>query len=141
MIEETAIVTRVADGRVWIQSQPESACGHCVQQSSCGTATLSKLLPKREFVVNCELPLQTGDQVRVAIDDSSLLLGSLLLYLLPLLVMLLVITGVNLLFPAATDWLPELALSALLLTFWCIHRLHGSLLPNARFRPSIVGKC
>lgn len=141
MIEETAIVTRIADGRVWIKSQQGGACAGCMQQSSCGTATLSKLLPKREFAVHCELPLQCGDQVRVAIDDSSLLLGSVLLYLLPLVVMLAVITAVNLLFPAAADWLPELGLSALLLTFWCIHRLQASLLPTGRFKPTIVGKC
>jgi len=141
MIEETAIVTRIGGGRVWIKSQQGGACAGCMQQSSCGTAMLSKLLPKREFAVNCELPLQSGDQVRVAIDDSSLLLGSLLLYLLPLLVMLMAITVVNLLFPAAAGWLPELALTALLLTFWCIHRLQAGLLPTSRFKPTIVGKC
>lgn len=141
MIEETAIVTRVGHGRVWIKSQPGSACAGCMQQSSCGTATLAKLLPKRQFAVNCELPLQTGDQVRVAIDDSGLLMASLLLYLLPLLVMLLWVVVINQLLPAIADWLPEIALAALLAAFCYLHHLQASLLLNGRFRPSIVGKC
>lgn len=141
MIEETALVTRVANGQVWIKSQQGGACGSCMQQSSCGTATLAKLLPKREFAVACDLPLQSGDQVRVAIDDSCLVLGSLLIYLLPLLVMLLPVVVVKQFLPAATDWLPELALSALLLAFWVVHRLQASWMRIIRFRPAIIGKC
>ena len=141
MIEETAIVTRVDHGRVWIKSQPGSACAGCLQHSSCGTATLSKLLPKREFAVNCELPLKIGDQVRVALDDTGLLMGALLVYLLPLLVMLLMVAAVNEFSTASAYWLPEVALLSLLMTFWCIRRLHTIWLPNNRFRLLIVAKC
>jgi len=88
MIEETAIVTRIDGGQVWIKPQAAGACGSCMQQAACGTATLAKLLPKREFAVDCDLGLKTGDRVCVAIDDTHLLLSSLLLYLLPLLPMM-----------------------------------------------------
>lgn len=141
MIEETATVVRIGNGQVWIKSQKGGACAGCMQQSSCGTATLSKLLPQREFALACVLSLQPGDQVRVAIDDSCLVWGSLLLYLLPILAMLLMVALVGQFLPALTDWLPELALSTLLLVFWCIHRLQAAWLPNGRFRLLIVGKC
>jgi len=113
-----------------------------MQQSSCGTATLSKLLPKREFMVECDRELTVGDQVIVAIDDSHLLLSSLLLYLLPILVMLAGVGIANAYLPAtiAADWLPEIALSILLLTFCLIHRLQAPLLLYFCFRPQIVGK-
>jgi sigma-E factor negative regulatory protein RseC len=113
-----------------------------MQQSSCGTATLSKWLPKREFAVESDRVLQVGDQVRVGIDDSHVLLSSIVLYLLPIVVMLLGVGLANSLLPAAfTDaWLPEMALSLLLLTFWLIHRLQNLLLLYFCFRPQIVGK-
>jgi len=135
MIEETAIVTRVVDGQVWIKSLQSGACGGCSQQTSCGTATLSKWLPKREFSVESNRTLKVGDQVKVAIDDSQLLLSSLLLYLLPLLVTLTGVCLANAFLPVTlTDaWLPEMALSLLLLTFWLIHRLQSLLLLHCNY--------
>lgn len=142
MIEETAIVTRISDGQVWIKSLQSGACGGCKQQSSCGTATLSKWLPKREFSVECDRALKVGDQVKVAIDDSQLLLSSLLLYLAPLLIMLTCVGVANAFLSVNfTDaWLPEMALSILLLTFWLIHRLQSLIVLYFCFRPQIVGK-
>lgn len=142
MIEEAAVVTRIADGQVWIKSLQSGACGGCMQQSSCGTATLSKILPKREFAVECDRAVQVGDHVRVGIDDSHVLLSSLVLYLLPILVMLLGVGLAEAFLPAAFTeaWLPEMALSILLLTFWAIHHLQSLLLMYFCFRPQIVGK-
>lgn len=141
MIEEAAVVTRVGDGQTWIKSLQSSACGGCMQQQSCGTATLAKILPKREFAVDSELVVRAGDRVMVAIDDAHLLLTSVLLYLLPLLVML---AGVGLaesyLPPIAADWLPEIALLVLLGSFWLIHRFQNLLLLQLCFKPQIVRK-
>lgn len=141
MIEEAAVVTRVAPGLAWIKGQPGSACGGCSQQAECGTATLAKLLPKREFAVACELPLKAGDRVKVALDDARLLQGSLLVYGLPLLAMLLAVAAARLLLPGAADWLPEIALSALLLAFGLIHRIQRRWLSMTGFKPVIIGKC
>ena len=142
MIEETAIVTRVADGQAWIKSLQSGACGGCMQQTSCGTATLSKWLPKREFAVDSDRLLAVGDRVRVGIDDSHVLLSSLLLYLLPILVMLIGVGVADRFFPAvfSDEWLPELAFTLLLLTFWIIHKLQNLFLLYFCFRPQIVGK-
>ncbi len=139
MIEEQAIVTRIEANQVWIKSLQSSACGGCVQQTSCGTATLAKLLPKREFAVNCDLTLFVGDCVRVQIDDSHLILSSLLLYLLPLIVTLSVVGFANTL-PMLETWLPEISLATLLLTFWLIHHFHAPLLVKFSLKPLIVGK-
>ncbi|MDD5227454.1 MAG: SoxR reducing system RseC family protein [Methylococcales bacterium] len=140
MIEEQAIVTRIEPNRVWIKSLQSSACGGCSQQMSCGTTTLAKLLPKREFAVDCDLDLQVGDLVRVQIDDSHLLLSSMLLYLLPLLVTLTSVGITNALLPTLESWLPEIALVTLLLTFWLIHHFHTPLLVRFCFKPLIVGR-
>jgi len=140
MIEETAVITRIERGRVWIKASQSSACGACLQQSSCGTATLSHWLPKREFAVDCDRALNIGDRVTVAIDDSHLLLGSLLIYGLPLLLTLSAVGLANLILPIPLTerWLPELGLSVLLLTFWVIHRWQNILFVKFRFRLQIV---
>lgn len=142
MIEEAAVVTLVNQGQVWIKSLSSGACGGCSQQSSCGTATVSKWLPKREFALDCDQPLQVGDEVSVAIDDSHLVLSSLLLYLLPLLAMFGCIGLAEIFLPLdfLDDWLPEIALAALLLAFWAIHHLQKWLLFCWYCRPQIVGK-
>ena len=139
MIEEQAIVTRIEVNQVWIKSLQSSACGGCVQQTSCGTATLAKLLPKREFALDCDLNLQVGNCVRVQIDDSHLILSSLLLYLLPLIVTLTVVGFANTL-PMLETWLPEISLATLLLTFWLIHLFHAPLLVKFSLKPLITGK-
>jgi sigma-E factor negative regulatory protein RseC len=130
MIEEIAIVTRSGNGRVWVRSRQNGACCGCVQQASCGIAAFARLLPNRELEVDNPLDLQAGDQVRVAIDDAYLLSGSVLLYLLPLLLMLAGIGLANALLPAATAeaWMPEIALAGLLLAFRAIHYLQKRLL-------------
>lgn len=130
MIEEIAVVTRTGNGRIRIKSRQNSACGGCMQKESCGTAVLGKQLPNRELEVDCLLDLQVGDQVRVAIDDARLLSGSALLYLLPLLIMLAGVGLANAYLPAeaADSWMPEIALSGLLLAFRAIHHLQKRLL-------------
>ncbi len=142
MIEEQAIVTQVSHGQVWIRRLQGGACGGCLQQASCGTATLAKLLPKREFAVECELSVQTGEQVVVAIDDAHLLSTSLLMYVLPLVAMLIVVGLASLALPAAVAdvWLPVIALSSLLLVFWLIHRFQAVFLLHYCFKPQIVRK-
>ncbi|WNB76835.1 SoxR reducing system RseC family protein [Methylomonas koyamae] len=143
MIEEAAVVTRIgADGRTWIKSLQTSACSGCMQQQACGTATLAKVLPKREFAVDSDITLQAGDRVVVAIDDGHLLLTSLILYLLPLLIML---GGVGLAqaclpSPHNTDYLPEIALTSLLAGFALINRCQNLLLLHLCFKPQILKK-
>lgn len=143
MIEQDAVVTRTGPGgQVWIKSLQAGACGGCMQQKSCGTAALAEWLPKREFAVDCEQALQVGDQVRVGIEDGQLLSVSLLLYLVPLLAMLAAVgVGQALLPPDATDdWLPAIALTALLAACGLIHRWQGFLLLYFCFKPYILGK-
>ena len=94
MIEETALVLEVREQQVLLETQRKSACQSCSVKSGCGTSTLSKVVGKRssQFVVENTLDVHAGDQVIVAIDENALVQGSLLIYLLPLVLMLL--TGV-----------------------------------------------
>jgi len=140
MIEERAIVTRTAPGQVWIKRLQSGACGGCMQQASCAGGTVAKILPKREFAVECEMVLNAGDEVVVAIDDVHLLSTSLLLYVLPLFLMLLAVGVANQFLPVslADFYLPVVALVSLLLAFWLVHRFQAVFLLHVCFKPQIV---
>jgi len=90
MIEETAIVVDEKDGQLLLQTQRQSACQACSVKSGCGTSTLSKVVGNRssQFVVEKTFNVNIGDQVVVAIEENALVQGSMLIYLLPILIML-----------------------------------------------------
>lgn len=141
MIEEKAMVTRIAHGRIWLKSQQASACNSCCHHSACGTATLAQAMPKRELEAECDLPLAIGDQVNVAIDGSQLLLGSFMLYIAPLLVMFTGVIAADAFLPETGTglWLIPVSLLSLLAGFRLIKRLQPVYLrKHATFR--ITGK-
>ncbi|MBK8815112.1 MAG: SoxR reducing system RseC family protein [Methylococcaceae bacterium] len=142
MIEEEAVVTQLEANQAWIKRLHIGGCSGCLQQTTCGTSVLSKLLPKREFAVDNDMALKVGDKVTVAVDDSQLLFSSFLLYLLPLLVMFIAVIATIKLFPTAfvEYWLPVIAIFALLFSFYLIHRIQAVLVMYFCSKPQIVAK-
>ena len=90
MIEEPAVVVEAGDGYAWVETQRRSACGACSASDGCGTAALAKAWGERRARVRAisALPLQPGDAVIVGLAEGALLRGSLLVYLLPLVLLL-----------------------------------------------------
>ena len=84
MIEESAVVVKIENHQVWVESGHNSACGGCLQKASCTTNAIGSVLKKKSVPVDSDIQLKTGDQVMVAIDENLLLRASLLLYLVPL---------------------------------------------------------
>jgi sigma-E factor negative regulatory protein RseC len=111
-----------------------------VQHASCSTASLAKLLPKREFSVESELDLQVGDIVLVSVDDSHLLSTTLLLYMVPIVIMIVAVGIANAFLPSAVAdaWLPIIALCSLLAVFYLLHRFQTLLLLYFCFKPQII---
>jgi len=93
MIEETAVVIEVDKQRLLLETQRKSACQSCSVKSGCGTSSLAKVVGKRssQFSVEKTLDVKVGDAVIIAIDENALVQGSLLIYFLPLIFML--VTG------------------------------------------------
>jgi sigma-E factor negative regulatory protein RseC len=91
MLEESAEVVRVKDTEVWVETQRRSNCESCVAEKACGTATLSKVLGNRRNVVRVlsSIPLRVGDQVIIGIREQALVRGSLAVYAVPILLLLL----------------------------------------------------
>jgi len=156
MIEEQAIVV-INEGRyVWVNTQRQSSCGHCSVKNGCGTQVLSKVLGNKIAYVRClntlkvhsvdkYTDLKTGDRVLIGLEESALLGGSLLMYLLPLIVMI-VFGGIavfmaKLWWPEATDLFAVLAsLSGLFSGLYFSHYFAKKNTIENQFEPKILKK-
>ncbi len=141
MIEELAVVVKIENHQVWVESGANSACGGCLQKASCTTNALGSVLKKKSVPVDSDIQLKTGDQVMVAIDENLLLRASLLLYLVPLIALF---TGAGLADWLATDnadvWIAGSAMLSFLFSLWLINKAQSLLIMNYYARPVVVRK-
>jgi sigma-E factor negative regulatory protein RseC len=96
MIEETAVVIECEGDHAWVEAQRKSACGQCQVNKGCGTSVLARVLGKKTTRMRVMNPIQAreGDMVVIGLHEAAMLTGSLAVYLLPLLSLLLfAITG------------------------------------------------
>jgi len=101
MLEATGRVVAVADGTAWVQTEVQSACGHCCAGAGCGTSALAGLLGRSRAPVPVDnsVGAAVGDELVLGIDEDILVAASVTVYLLPLLAMLLAALGA-----AALGW-------------------------------------
>ncbi len=143
MIEESAVVVKIENHQVWVESGSNSACGGCLQKASCTTNALGSVLKKKSVPVDNDIQLKIGDQVTVAIDESLLLRASLLLYLAPLIALF---TGAGIADWLVADnaqyadlWIAASAVLSFLVSLWIINKAQ-SLLILSYARPVVVRK-
>ncbi|QPB41601.1 SoxR reducing system RseC family protein [Rodentibacter haemolyticus] len=92
MLKESAVVIGYENGMAKVKCQSQSACGQCAAKNSCGTSSLSELNGKRgEHIFNIEtlMPLREGQIVEIGLEEKSMLLSALLMYIVPLFTLLL----------------------------------------------------
>lgn len=87
MITESAIVVLIENNHTWIETQRKSACGQCSANKGCGTSVLSKVLGNKLSKMKAinNIDAKVGDEVVVGLNESSLLKGAFIIYMLPLL--------------------------------------------------------
>jgi len=143
MIEELAVVVRIENHQVWVESGQNSACGGCLQKTSCATNAIGGVLKKKSVPVDSDIQLKTGDRVMVAFDESLLLRASLLLYLTPLIALF---TGAGMADWLLADnalyaelWIAGSAVLSFLVSLWLINKVQGLLILNS-LRPVVVRK-
>ncbi|WP_340123401.1 SoxR reducing system RseC family protein [Methylobacter svalbardensis] len=142
MIEELAVVVKIENHQVWVESGANSACGGCLQKASCTTNAIGSVLKKKSVPVDSDIQLKTGDEVMVAIDENLLLRASLLLYLVPLIALFagagmadwLLANGMY-----ADLWIAGSAVLSFLVSLWIINKMQ-SLLILGYARPVVVRK-
>lgn len=99
MLAEKARVVALEPGIIWVETQAQSGCGSCAENSECGTGLLQKYLQTSQYLRievsnGDEARYQIGSELELGLDEGVMVRGSLLLYLLPL-IGLLVGSGVG----------------------------------------------
>ena len=146
MIEESAYVVELGDGFVWVETQRKSTCGSCSVNKGCGTAVLSKVLGRyrnRMRALN-SIPVSVGDKVVIGIRENALLIGSLAVYMLPLVFMMVIgftSESVAAGFGIEQEW-PGIAggLSGLALGFMAVRRFSDRIKTSRDYQPVVIRK-
>jgi sigma-E factor negative regulatory protein RseC len=91
MIEESARVIRLEGEYAWVETQRKSVCGSCSANKGCGTSVLGKVLGQRRSYVRVLNPVEAklGEEVVVGLGERAFVTGSLAVYAIPLLALLL----------------------------------------------------
>lgn len=87
MNEIHAVVRRLGDGCVWVETDPAASCSRCKGGKACSTVSISRLFcaPSRLFCVASNESLQEGDLVRLGMPEDKVVHAALLGYGLPVL--------------------------------------------------------
>jgi sigma-E factor negative regulatory protein RseC len=143
VIEEQAQVVALEGEEAWVETARRSSCGSC-EARGCGTGALSQVLGARVQRMRVHNPIQAqpGDSVILGIEEGVLLRGSLMVYILPLLLML----GGGLLGEAlAPQWGGELEALSLLFGllglvggFFLLRRYQRRVARDPRFTATIL---
>ncbi|MBV1916034.1 MAG: SoxR reducing system RseC family protein [Pseudomonadales bacterium] len=94
MIEQSAEIVEVGADSIWIKAPRQTACGSCAAQSSCGQNLWSRFFEDRQHPVEVKADpnkysdLKVGNQVVIGVPESIVVNGSLLVYIMPLVTML-----------------------------------------------------
>ena len=94
MITETGRVVAVEADSLWIETIRRSTCNSCSAQKACGHGLMNKLDSGRQHHVRALLDGQAADdfnlddEVEISIPEQVLVVGALVVYMLPLLLML-----------------------------------------------------
>jgi len=145
MIEETAVVVRCQGEHAWVEAQRKSACGQCQLNKGCGTSVLARVVGRKVTRMRVLNPLQAseGETVVIGLHESAMLSGSLAIYLVPLLSLLLfAITGkvvAEQLMIAAVEAVSILfAIIGMLLAIVWLRRFTRRIADDSRYQPVIL---
>ncbi len=97
MLQETGTIVKIDTDALWVETLQKTACQSCSAQKGCGQQVLAKALTSSTVIrvlLDGKSPgnFQLDQQVVIGIPDDVVVLGSLLIYLLPLVMLILFAT-------------------------------------------------
>ncbi len=148
MIEETGRVISCEGGYAWIETERKSACSSCSANKGCGTGVISKVYSGRFSRIKAlnSVNAAAGDRVVLGLAEDALVRGSLAVYGLPLLTLLLM----ALLGSAVADevgmqqadgLIAIFGLTGLLLGFYVVRLFSRKIAYDSRYQPVILRRC
>jgi len=145
LIEEEGIVLAVNPSTVLVETQRRSVCGQCAANKGCGTSLLQKAVGKKRTVIPVVKTFQVteGERVVIGVDESALVKGSIALYGLPLLVMVVFgIAGEMLSTYLGLPYKDGVSIVSALLGFFlsiiAIRRFSQSIADNSKYQPVLL---
>ena len=146
MIEEQAQVIECVGDQLLLQAQTKSTCGSCAASKGCGTSVLSKVIGRKftRFEAENSINAEVGDTVVVGISEDALLKGSLMMYTIPVMAMLIFAVLADQILAATTEYRDlQVAgvaifgfLTGSLISKWYFQRQSS----RQRFRPVVLRK-
>jgi sigma-E factor negative regulatory protein RseC len=138
VVEAQGEVVKVEEGYAWVETEIKSGCNHCSAKSGCGTGVLSGVLGKRRprLRVKNSLDVKPGESVVVAVAENGIVTGSLLLYLLPLLLMMILAAIGDAI--SGELWAILLGVAGLLSGFWIARVVTRGALVMRQLHPVLV---
>jgi len=141
MIEEQALVlSESKHGYVNVKIHRQSACEGCQLKSGCGQSALTKISSSKciEFSVLNTINAKPGDIVFLSISEQGLLSASLLMFMMPLLIMLLVSVFAKSILAWSDGAVAVSGLISLLFGFVYARYYAQNHLDDDRFKPEMV---
>ncbi|KAE9529891.1 SoxR reducing system RseC family protein [Testudinibacter aquarius] len=94
MLIETAVVADYHNGIAKVRCETKQGCGGCAARAGCGAAALSELNGSKNdgsllFEIAVAEPLRQGDLIEIGLQEKSMILSAMLLYIVPLTALLL----------------------------------------------------
>lgn len=133
MLLESGSVVAVEAEAVWVETLRQSTCGSCSAQKGCGHGLLNRIGSGRRHYIRV-LPgaglapgeCRVGDTVDIALPESVILRGSMLVYVVPMLAMLTGALAGSVLWPGGGDLTALAGAAAGLATGLGAVRLHAA---------------
>lgn len=93
MLVETGRIVGVDDRSLWIETSMKTVCGSCAAKQSCGQGFLGRKLEGNSYLkvsLGDRDPslFSIGDSLKIGVDEQVVVRGSLLIYILPLIALI-----------------------------------------------------
>lgn len=93
MLKETGRVVAIEDDALWVETIQKTTCGSCAAQKGCGTGLLAKLGVRPAYLRvllngRSATHYHVDDTITLGIPDDVVVKGSLFVYFVPLLLMI-----------------------------------------------------
>lgn len=148
MIEESGQIISCDGDYAWVETERKSACSSCSANKGCGTGALSKVYANRFSRVKAlnNINAAPGEAVVLGLEEDALVRGSLAVYGLPLLSMILMaILGDFLANESGVEQVDGMitvfGLLGLLLGFYLVSLFSRRISHDDRYQPIVLRYC
>jgi sigma-E factor negative regulatory protein RseC len=148
MIEESGEIISCEGEYAWVETRRKSACASCSANKGCGTGTLSKLYGERFNRVRAlnDIRAVPGQQVVIGLEENALVRGSLAVYGLPLVTLVVAAllgkaVATEMAMQEADGLIALFGLAGLAFGFYLVRIFSRKVAHDSHYQPVILRRC